>query len=330
MSEDLHRFMKLTFEVSQLSDNDIVRGWMRHIKLSKSLKLEILLSGAIQLPEREIHLDNGITLKPHPHEWQGRKMISSSIEESFKICELLNQMYRGEFLVEGWINVENDQKETLENALKEINTTVNILSFHANSKLTWEPIHKFVSKGISSCIYSNKEVEDVNNLIERIRKMPSSDITEDVFRSLDWYRTGLYSPSKFNQFLSFWRCIEILIDTWNRTIHPEHYHKRGDKKGERKYIVNGIRILLKDIAKIAFDILLKDDPDKDIIYSKCFQNSDSEKSWSWIRNKIAHGRIYEGSIGQKYCDEKTIYNIREIAKKLILKSISLNLEQNLH
>lgn len=83
----------------------------------------------------------------------------------------------------------------------------------------------------------------------------------------------------------------------------------------------------KDIAKIAFDILLKDDPDKDIIYLKCFQNSDSKKSWSWVRNRIAHGRIYEGSIGQKYCDEKTIYNIREIAKKLILKSISLNLEK---
>jgi len=320
MSEDLSRFMKLTFEVSQLSDNDIVRGWMRHIRLSKNLKLEFRLVGAIQFPEKEILLGNDIRLKPHPHKWQGRKMISSNIEESFKICELLNQMYRGEFLVEGWMNVENGKKETLENALKEINITVNVLSFHANSKLTWEPIHKFTSKGVGSRIYSDKNVEDANSLIKKIRKMSPSDITEDIFRTLDWYRTGLYSPSKFNQFLSFWRCIETLIDTWNRYVHPEHYHKRGDKTGERKY-----DYALKDVAKTAFCILLKDDSNKDKIYSMCFQNSDTKKSWSWIRNKIAHGRIYEGNIGQKYCNEKTIYNIRRIAKKMILKSISLNL-----
>ena len=89
------------------------------------------------------------------------------------------------------MNIKNGHKKTLEKALKEINTTVNILSFHANSKLTWEPRRKFVSEGISSTIYSNKEVEEVSNLIESIRKMPSSDIKEDIFRSLDLYRTGL-------------------------------------------------------------------------------------------------------------------------------------------
>lgn len=267
MSENFRRDIKLTFEVSKLSDNKIVRGWMKHIKLTKSLKLEFHLIGAVQLPDRQIQLDNGITLKLHPHSWNGTKMVSSSIEETYKICEMLNQMYRGEFLVDGWLTVKNGEKETLEKALREIQTAVNVLSFDAGAKLTWEPKQKWVSKGVGSSVYSDGNIENFNDLLEQIRHMPSSDITEDILRSIDWYRTGLYSPSKFNQFLSFWRCIEILIDTWNKTKHPEHYHKSG----KRKF---GKNIGLKNIAKTAFRILFKADPDKDKIWSDCFEKNE--------------------------------------------------------